>query len=148
MSPKGLYNGKADSKAMAFKVGYGIDALKVSAAYSSTDKDGVLSVANVTGSGQSKLYTEAWWNYGFVSAAGADSINLTAEYDAKDLAKFGAYITSVNNDDAGNKNDMQEVTVTASKSFGPLDATAAYVNTKLNGGNRFNTVQAYLTLNF
>ncbi|HEX5329974.1 porin [Sulfuricurvum sp.] len=149
---KGLANTYADSSAYALKVGYGVDALKVSAAFSATDKDGLLNIANVatnnTVGAQSKLYTETFWSYGYVGAADADSWNLTAEYDAKNLAKFGAYYTSVDNGAAANAGDLEELALTATKSFGPLDVTAAYINTELNGGNDFNTVQAYLTLNF
>lgn len=153
ISPKGLLNGVKDSEAYALKLAYeGVENLKVSAAYSETDKDGVLKIANVAtnnlGAAQSKLYTEAWWNYGFVGAPDTDSWNVSAEYDVKNIAKVGAYYTNADNGAAGNAGDMEEITVTASRSFGPLDATLAYINTELNGGNDFNTVQAYLTLNF
>ncbi len=156
-----LKNSSADSSAYAFKLRYeGIENLKVSAAYSDTDKGGALNVANIaTGNPQSKLYTEAWWNYGYVGAAGAETINLTAEYDVKGLAKFGAYYTTVDNNTAGSALNVDEITLTASKSFGPLDATLAYIatdadNQNLNAagtagsGSQYNTVQAYLTLNF
>ncbi len=107
------------------------------------------------------MYTEAWWNYGYVGVAGAESYNVTAEYDAG-FAKFGAYYTNVEidnninatsaalNDIAGG-DDMKEVTLTASKSFGPLDASLAYISTDAddqNNGKEYSTVQAYLTLNF
>jgi len=156
MSPTGLLVDTVptieDSSAYAFKLGYAVDALKVSAAYSEADKDGTLKIANVAthnlGTAQSKLYTEAWWNYGYVGAAGAEAYNVTAEYDAG-VAKLGAYYTNATNDETNN--DMTELALTASKSFGPLDATLAYVSTDAddqNNGSDFNTVQAYLTLNF
>lgn len=155
MSPTGALEdviGSNDSSAYAFKLGYAVDALKVSAAYSSTDEDGVLKIANVAtnnlGSAQSKLYTEAWWSYGYVGAANADSWNITAEYDAKDLAKFGAYYTAVDNGAAADAGDLNELALTATKSFGPLDATLAYINTDVTGADSINTIQAYLTLNF
>lgn len=160
MSPKGLLKAAGfsdDSSAYAFKLGYeGIKNLKVSAAYSDTDKDGTLKIANVATNhltSQSKLYTEAFWNYGYVGAPGAESYNVTAEYDAG-IAKIGAYYTSVSNENDVNflrMSDMNEMTLTASKSFGPLDATLAYVSTDAddqNAGSQYNTVQAYLTLNF
>ncbi len=153
-----------DSSAYAFKLGYnGVQNLKVSAAYSKADSDGVLKIANVATNNlvaaQSKLYTEAWWNYGYVGAPDARSWNVTAEYDAG-LAKLGAYYTNVsigdtnavNNAILGKDNvDMKEVALTVTKSFGPLDTTLAYVSTDAddqNAGDRYNTVQAYLTLNF
>jgi hypothetical protein len=164
MSPKGVLEGADDSKAYAFKLGYeGVQNLKVSAAYSKVDDKGVLKIANVAtdnlGTAQSKLYTEAWWNYGYVGAPDAKSWNLTAAYDAG-IAKVGAYYTDVSigatnalNRVLGGKDnvDMSEIALTVSKSFGPLDATLAYVSTDAddqNNGDRYNTVQAYLTLNF
>lgn len=167
MSPKGLLEAAGvtdDSSAYAFKLGYnGVQNLKVSAAYSKADSDGVLKVANVAtanlAGGQSKLYTEAFWNYGYVGAADAKSWNVTAEYDAG-IAKLGAYYTDVSIGDTNDVNvavngkdnvDMKEIALTATKSFGPLDATLAYVSTDAddqNAGDRYDTVQAYLTLNF
>lgn len=163
MDPKGaaisvLGLANKDSSAYAFKLGYeGIKNLKVSAAYSETDDDGQLSIQNVAASGQSKLYTEAWWNYTYVGRPGAESYNLTAEYDAG-IAKLGAYYTDVSVKPTGatQSTDMTEVTITASKSFGALDATLAYIstdaddqNTNVNAnGARYDTLQAYLTLNF
>ncbi|WP_298690644.1 porin [uncultured Sulfuricurvum sp.] len=154
ISTKGLLDGAGDSSAYAFKLGYaGVENLSVSGAYSKADDEGVLKIANVAtnnlGTAQSKLYTEAWWNYGYVGTPDAESWNLTAEYNAKDLAKFGVYYTNVSNDTTNV--DMQEVTLTATKSFGPLDATLAYISTDAddqNNGSQYNTLQAYLTLNF
>jgi len=153
LNPTGILDGLDDSKAYAFKLGYtGVTNLNVSAAYSKANQDGTLKVANVAtnnlGSAQSKLYTEAWWNYGYVGAPDARSWNATAEYDAG-VAKLGAYYTDVNIDKTNV--DMKEMTVTATKSFGPLDATLAYISTDAddqNAGDRYDTVQAYLTLNF
>jgi len=153
MSPKGtgiaVARSDKDSKAYAVKVAYtGVKNLNVSAAYSDRNKEGGLKVQNVAGSGQSKLYTESFWSYGYVGAADATSWNLTAEYDAQNIAKLGAYYTNVNNGAAASAGDLAEVALTASKSFGPLDATLAYINTKANAASSYNSVQAYLTLNF
>jgi imipenem/basic amino acid-specific outer membrane pore len=176
MVTEGAGAGKAkDSSAYAVKLAYeGVEKLKVSAAYSAVDEDGVLNIANTATNNlvaaQSKLYTEAWWNYGYVGAPGATSWNVTAEFDAG-FAKFGAYYTDVeidNNNNAvvgvlrtlsasrANGVDMTEMTLTASKSFGPLDATLAYISTDAddqnqdvnNNGQRYDSIQAYLTLNF
>lgn len=158
MDPKSLLADAGvtkDSEAFAVKLGYeGVENLKVSVAYSDADNDGTLRIANVAtnnlSAAQSKLYTEAWWNYGYVGAPGAESVNVTAEYNAG-IAKLGAYYTSVDNDIVGSTKNIDEVTVTASKSFGPLDATLAYISTDAddqNSGSDYNTVRAYLTLNF
>jgi len=164
------------SSAWAAKVGYAMGDLSVSAAYSSTDKDGIVDVANTaTGlkGSQSKLYTEAWWSYGYVGAPATDAYTLTAEYSLKDVADFDAYYTHTSYDhtaknatvvalihgDAWNTNkdvEMDEFTLTASKKLGSLDATLAYIytdaddqNKDANGnGQSYNTVQVYLTYNF
>lgn len=153
----------SDSSAYAFKLGYeGIENLKISAAYSDADNDGVLRIANVAtnnlGGAQSKLYTEAWMNYGYVGAPGAESVNVAAEYNAG-FAKLAAYYTDVNNDIVGSTHEMTEVALTASKSFGPLDVMLAYFSTDAKdqnldaagtagSGRQYNTIEAYLTLNF
>jgi hypothetical protein len=155
MSPKGaavtLVPTIQDSKAYAFKLAYaGVENLNVSAAYSKANNDGTLKVANVAtdnlGAAQSKLYTESWWTYGEVGAPSAKSYNVTAEYDAKKIAKLGAYYTHVKNSNDDYR--MNEVALTATKSFGPLDATLAYINTDFSDADSVNTLQAYLTLNF
>jgi hypothetical protein len=155
MSPKGaavtLVPTIQDSKAYAFKLAYaGVENLNVSAAYSKANNDGTLKVANVAtdnlGTAQSKLYTESWWTYGEVGAPSAKSYNVTAEYDAKKIAKLGAYYTHVKNSNDDYR--MNEVALTATKSFGPLDATLAYINTDFSDADSVNTLQAYLTLNF
>jgi hypothetical protein len=157
LSPKGLLNGVDDTKAWAVKLAYvGVENLNVSAAYSSVNDKGRLEVANVATmsgggqyvQGQSKLYTETYWSYGFVGLPDAKSWNLTAEYDAKTIAKFGAYYTNVNTGWSNSYGDLKELAVTATKSFGPLDTTLAYINTKANDFSSYNTLQAYLTLNF
>lgn len=157
MSPKGAGVAVAgtteDSSAYAFKLGYeGIQNLKLSAAYSEVDKEGGLPIANVaTGFGQSKLYTEAMWNFGYISAIGAEAWNAKASYDIKDVAKFCVSYTDTENDHTVANDDMAEVAVSVSKTFGPLDARLAYISTDAddqNSGSQYNTIQAYLTLNF
>ncbi len=144
-----------DASAWGVKLGYAMDALKLAAAYSSTDSDGPVRVANTATMlgqySQSKLYTEAWWNYGYVSANDVDSFMISAEYDMEDVADFYAQYTSA---DAGNKSmvkDMDEFALTASKSFGNLNTTLAYIYTDAddqNNGDSYNTIQVYLTYNF
>lgn len=162
IDPKAGLNTVKDSSAFAVKLAYqGIEGLNVSAAYSEADDEGTLKIANVAtnnvAGAQSKLYTEAWWNYGYVGAPDAEAMNVTAEYNAG-FAKLGAYYTDVSITDTkaavvtkADGTDMTEVALTASKSFGPLDTTLAYISTDAddqNNGKRFDTVQAYLTLNF
>jgi hypothetical protein len=144
-----------ETTAWAVKLGFAPKdtGLSLSAAYSDVDEaDTPLQMANTaTGAmngAQSKLYTEAWWNFGYVGAAGTSAYNVTAEYGAG-FADFGAYFTSSSNDDADV--DMTEFTLTAAKSFGALDASIAYIYTEADGdndGDGYNDVQLYLTYNF
>jgi len=152
MATKGMLEGSDDSSAFAAKVGYEAEKFSVSAAFSQTDEKGTLQIANVaTGAGggaASKLYTEAWWNFGYVGAADTTAMNLTATYDAG-FAGLGAYVTTASTDKAAT--DMMEVTLEATKSFDAIDAGLYYILTDAdldNGGDAYNTVQVYLTYNF
>ncbi|BCD60790.1 MULTISPECIES: porin [unclassified Nitratiruptor] len=140
--------GADNASAWAVKVGYGMENLNVSASYSSADEDGAVQVANVAGQ-QTKLYTEAWWNYGWVGRAGADSFHIDASYNMENIADFAAYYTYADVDTATVDDSMTEFTVTASKSFGSLDATVAYIYTDIDSAtDDVNTIQVYLTYNF
>lgn len=154
MDTKGLLATHDDSSAYAFKLGYeGIENLKVSAAYSKADEKGTLKIANVATNNletaESKLYTETFWNRGWVGRADAQSWNVKASYDVKDVAKFCASYTNIDVDKTNN--ELDEIALSASKSFGPLDGRLAYISTsstERNSGRHYNTLQAYLTLNF
>ncbi|MFA5215019.1 OprD family outer membrane porin [Sulfuricurvum sp.] len=167
MDQKGhLYAATSNSSAYAFKLGYeGVENLKVSAAYSKADRDGALKIANVAtanGTSQSKLYTEAYWNYGYVGAPSAESFNVTGEYAIKDVVSLGAYYTQVSGNVANswggaNDHDLKEAALTASKDFGPLNATLAYISTDAKDqnikvgnttGSRYDSVLAMLKLKF
>jgi len=147
ISPKGVVDGADDTKAIAAKVGYNVSGIDLAAAYSKVDDKGLVYMGNTaTGgahNGQSKLYTEAWWNYGFVGQAGAKSMMVSAAYDA-----FTAQYTTVSNDNGANL-EMDEVTLTATKKVGPIDATVALIHTTSDDdGIDGNIVQAYLTVPF
>ena len=158
-----------DATVWALKIGGEINGFKLSGAYSSSDK-GNLGFANVAGA-QSKLYTEAWWNYGFVSMPDTDAYNVTAEYSWADVADFGAYYTHTEfngndghaflNGGVGTLNiakddKMDEFALVASKTFGAFDTSVAYIYTDADNLNKdangkadsFNTLQVYLTYNF
>ncbi|MDD2357439.1 MAG: hypothetical protein PHX13_05990 [Thiovulaceae bacterium] len=146
-------SGSGVSKTTAGKLGYSVkDMFAASVAYSAVSDQGIVGAANTaTSTGASKLYTEAWWNYGQVTAIGASAWNVTLTSPVAGLFDAGFYLTSV--DQKRDGQDMTEVAVTAGKKFGPLDATLAYVSSSFNHkstGNLVdsNMVQAYLTLNF
>lgn len=137
--------------AMAVKVGYEIkDTLHAYIAYSSVDDaTGLGNVgANLAGSGQSKLYTEAWWTYGYVSARDTTAITFELEYEAHGIADLGLFYTMADNGAAGDAGDLTELTITASKSYGNLDTTIALLNEEADGNDATLGFQVYLAYNF
>ena len=144
--------------AYAVKLGFESDAFTISGAFSQTgskspDMDGrgaPLNVgANLAGSGQSKLYTEAWWNYGKVTQPDTSTFNITATAQAGEYA-LSAFYTNADCDFYTNADngDLQEFTAEVDRSFGPLDTSLVYINTTFNNGSSFNILQVYLTLNY
>ena len=145
----GANNENVTGTAMAAMLGYQMgDTLTVKASFSQTSKDighgGNLATQQVAGAQQSKLYTEAWWNYGRIVLADTISMNFTAEYSAEDIADFGLYVTRA---DTTNVGTMNEATVSASKSFGHLDTSLVGIYSKIDSIDG-TTIQAYLTYNF
>ncbi|MBN2815830.1 MAG: hypothetical protein JXQ67_04055 [Campylobacterales bacterium] len=133
------------------------DTFTVKAAYSQVGKDFAAGFNTATGytRAQSKLYTEAWWggNFGKVTQADTQSFKVCASTPANGIANLTASYTSADQSETAGNNDMSEIAVTASKTFGPLDATLAYIytdaeNHNVNVDNTSNAIQAYLTLNF
>ncbi len=157
----GILGATKDTSAWSAMVGYDMkDVVKVKAAISSVDDDGILGVANTatggvaTLGGQSKLYTEMWWNYGYVSAVGAESYSLTAEATvAGDIALLAGYYNADIKTTTVDK-EMSEIALSASKSFGPLDTSLALIFANLEDKNtpsndvKTTDLQVYLTYNF
>ncbi|MHC3994416.1 hypothetical protein ACXWTF_06265 [Thiomicrolovo sp. ZZH C-3] len=162
INPNELISTADDSTAFAAKLGYeGVENLGIYASYSTTDKDGDMYIGNIAtmpGEGwgmQSKLYTEAWWNFGYVGLPGTDAYNVTATYSIPEMADLGLFYTNIDTDGGAGltyfKNKVSEVTFTAAKSFGKLDALFAYIyadDDALNNGDAYNTLQLYLVYNF
>ena len=146
----GVQYGQAskDSSIIAGQLGYAVDALTVSAAYSQTDEEGQNSFANYGGFGQSPVYTEAWWNFGKTTVADAQAMTLKAGYDLG-VAQLGAQYTTVKNDTTVT-NEMDELTLTAETKVGPFDAAFAYINTTADNDPSIdgNSVQVCLTAPF
>jgi len=146
------------SGTFALMAGYEMkDVVTAKLAYSQTSDKGIVHGANTaTSTGASKLYTEAWWNYGQVTQVDTSAINLTLESPANGIADLGLYATLVDHGDTNVNGDLMEVTVTASKSFGPLDTTLALIYADTDASDvagstdpdAITTVQVYLTLNF
>jgi hypothetical protein len=138
-----------DTSAIAGKLAYDANGMGLYAAYSKVDDKGTAGnkFANYAGYGMSNLYTEAWWNFGFVSKPGAQTIALGASAEMNGLALTAQY-NDVTNDSNADVDEMSEVTVTATKKVGPVDATLAFINTSSDTDIDGNTVQAYLTVPF
>jgi len=141
---------KTSSDVYAFMLGFDMkDTVTLKAAYSAVGDDFAAGFNTATGAAnaQSKLYTETFWggNFGNVTRAGAESMKFSATTPANGIADLGVSYVSV--DHEADNTDFQEIAVTASKSFGPLDATVAYVNTD-NSADDSNALIAYLTVNF
>ena len=136
-----------ESSAYAAMIGYSVkDTVTAKLSYSDVDTAGAAGANTATGN-QSKLYTEAWWNYGNVTQAGAKSVNLTVEAPTS-VADLGLYVTMI--DQVAANADLTEYTASASKSMGPVDASLVYIHADApeTGTAGSNTVQVYLTANF
>jgi hypothetical protein len=135
-----------DAVFVAAKLGYDNDKLSTYVAFSQADDKGKVDFSNFGGFGGSKAYTEAWWNFGYVTKADATTISGGASYDLGSV-KLGAQYTTV--DSGALKNDMDELTVTADTSIGGVDASLAFINTTADDKNfDGNTVQVYMTVPF
>jgi len=155
---KELDSNSDDTTAYSVMLGYKIkDMATVKVAYSDVD-DGATDIANLaTGAGnggQSKLYTELWWNYGQVSLAGAKAIAISAEANMLSADWFlGLYNVEVN-PDAAVDTEITEVTLAVSKSFGELDTSLAIIyadsedNITPTNDIKSTDIQLYLTYNF
>lgn len=146
-------SGTKEDNVYAVMAGYEMpDMFLAKIAYSSVNSGGSLGGAGFNTAtdqafAQSKLYTEAWWNYGRITMSDTTAVNVTVESGLGGLFDAGLYITSIDADAADG--DILEVTASASKSFGPLDASLVYVYADEEAPDSdYSLLQAYLTLNF
>ncbi|MCJ7766129.1 MAG: hypothetical protein MUP09_09355 [Thiovulaceae bacterium] len=150
--------GDSSNMALAAKVGYEMkDTFAVSVAGSQIGENdnGIGAGFNLFGA-QSKLYTEAWWNFAYVARPDTTTINVAATTPEElTYVALGVYVTQAtvgeNGTGADQKQDMSEVTLGVAKSFGPLDAGLYYVVTDAedqNNGDSYGSAQVYLTYNF
>lgn len=148
-------NNSDEDEAFAVMLGYEAkDVATVKVSYSDVDDKGTLGVANVaTTTGQSKLYTEMWWAYGNVSDTGAESYSITAETTVAGVDLLAGYYVADINPTPADDTEVTEIALVASKSFGPLDTSLAYImdneeDNVANTDNDTNHIQVYLTYNF
>jgi len=151
---EGKAAGSQTNDATAFKVGYAKkDLFSVSAAYSTVGTTGDAG-GNTGGGLQSKMYTEAWWNYGYVTRRDTTAMNVTAEYTISKGLEAGLYVTQTETTDALAE-DMSEVTVSLAKEYEDFSATLVVIQAdaedqnKINGiATAYTTVQVYLDASF
>jgi len=137
-----------DASIMSAKLAYDANDVSLSAAFSKANEDGQTDFANYGGYGGSKVYTEAWWNFGYVTSPGAQAITVAAASKIAALDVTAQY-TTVTNDSNAAADEMNEITLTATTKIGPVDATLALINTSSDDDAvDGNTVQAYLTVPF
>ena len=151
--------GSKNDTAYAAKLGYTVkDIVSLTAAYSAVSDTGTNGVVNMATSGQtsgaaSSLYTEMWWWFGTVSSVGATSMSLSAEASVSDVDLFLGLYSS---DNSVSKDSVQEVALTASKSFGSLDTSVALLYDMFDQDavkpvtyvDSMSTIQLYFTYNF
>jgi len=140
----------SDGNAIGVKLGYNYEGIGLSAAYSTVDKmtgtSAALGFVNLGGA-QTPLYTAGWWNVGGQGASDTDAYNVTATYSLEGVADLGLYYTNWENQTTNNA--VNEIAITAGKSFGNLDVTLAYINTDDDtAADKVNDIQAYFTYNF
>jgi len=145
----------ADGNAFAVKVGYtnkDLMDLKLCGSYSQTGDKSAFG-SNFSTGGQSKLYTEMYYNFGNVTAKDTSSfkvhgsivvpgeVGLMAQYVQADMDKYD--------------NTASEVTLEASKKFGGLNTSIAYMSVKDLANSSYtgsttteNIVQAKLNYSF
>ncbi|MCJ7765315.1 MAG: hypothetical protein MUP09_05180 [Thiovulaceae bacterium] len=105
---------------------------------------------------QTSMYTEAWWNYAYVTRPDTTAISVMATTPEElTYVALGVYATQATVGENGTgtdlKQDMSEVVLEVAKSFGPLDAGIYYIYTDAqdqNNGDSYGSAQAYFTYNF
>ena len=147
----GKINGVSTSKssdAFAVMAGYEMkDTFTAKVSYSQTGKDAGAGF-NLAGSGQSKFYTEAWWNYGKVTQADTTAYNVTVEAPITDILDLGLYYTNADHNAENSAGDLQEITLSATRTFGSLDTSFVFSNITLGADDNYDQIQVYLTLNY
>lgn len=134
------------TNAWAVKLGYGMDDWSVYGAYSKRNDKAGIDIANIATGGESKLYTEAVWNYGAVGAQDAKAYKLGGSYDLG-VANIGAQYTNVKS--TALNAELQEFAVTTSTKVGPVNADLAYVYDNKGpstGGSKTKGSTALITL--
>ncbi len=177
--------GLQNSAAFSIKLGYSKEIFSFWTAYSTVAKDGMISISNTAtmmkgigwgdapgsfnvSSGESKLYTEASWNLGYVGLPGADTFAIGGNYNLREkvdfTAKFVAVKNGLNTFEHSQEevplvsSDMNEFSLFAETSLYGFDLTASYIwahytinhinQLDVDLSNQNNTLQLYITYVF
>jgi len=136
----------------ALQAKYSAESYNISAAFSQMGDKGSLSLVNLAGvyggGSKSPLYTEAWWNWGYVGSSDTLAYAIKAEAMLS-VFYLGAYLTATSNDTTNT--DTTDFTVSANTSLGALNLMAVYIYIQrddYNNADGYNTLQGYLTYSF
>ena len=136
----------------ALRAKYSADFYSIDASFSQMSKDGSVNIVNLAGvygdGSKSPLYTEAWWNWGYVGSADTISYALKTEATISDIY-LGAYLTQTTN--SSSDIDTTDFTFSANANVGKLNIMAVYIyitRDDYNNAEGYNTLQGYLTYNF
>lgn len=158
-----MEGGSDSDTAYALKLGYAFDDIAtITAAYSSVDDKGDRGgVYNIATDGQvagtaSSLYTEFWWWFQTASATGAETMTLSAESSVAGVDLFLGLYSATIQPVGGSEDKVDEITLTLSKSFGPVDTSVALIHDMFDTDapkaadyvDSITTAQLYFTYNF
>ncbi len=136
----------------ALRAKYSADFYSLDASFSQMSDKGSVNIVNLAGvygdGSKSPLYTEAWWNWGYVGSADTISYALKSEMTLSDVY-LGAYLTQTSN--ATTDVGSTDITLSANTNIGALNVMAVYIYIKrddYNNADGYNTLQGYLTYNF
>ena len=136
----------------ALRAKYSADAYSIDASFSQMANKGSVALVNLGGvyadGSKSPLYTEAWWNWGYVGSPDTISYALKGEATLRDIY-LGAYLTKT----ANTTTDVETIdtTLSANTNIGALNLMAVYIYIKrddYNDAKAYNTLQAYFTYGF
>jgi hypothetical protein len=141
-----------DSDVVAVMLGYEMkDMVTVKGAFSQTAKDAAFGANIATSTGNTKLYTKTYWNYGtdVVTAADTTAYKLSVHSPVNGIVDLGLCYTYSDQEKNTGALDVTEIALVAKKSFGPLDVKAAVLNTDMGKvQDAYTSVIAHLGVKF
>lgn len=142
--------GLEDNNVLAVMGGYKMkDVGAIKLAYSKVgDKDSPAGYNVATASGDTKLYTKTYWNYGMNVVTDNDARAYKVCASSPLNGWFDAMLSYTDVKSSTEDTRLKEIAVVAKKSFGPLDLSGAYLNVKQDDAARAHYLVAKIGLNF